>query len=87
MKLYEVMGKPLPEIKDAPVALADVPTLGAHFQKTGKPLINFVKSTKELSMKAGNDAEVTTATVEEEITNQGNIISTFLLHTLILFNF
>lgn len=77
MKLYEVMGKPLPEIKDAPLALADIPTLGAHFQKTGKPLINFVKSTKELSMKAGEDEEVTTATVEEEITDQGKTTSTF----------
>ena len=71
------MGKPLPEIKDAPVALADIPTLGAHFQKTGKPLINFVKSTKELSMKAGEDGEAATATVEEEITDQGKNTSTF----------
>ena len=78
MKLYEVMGKPLPEIKDAPVALADIPTLGVHLQKTGKPLINFVKSTKELSMKAGEDEEVTTATVEEEISDQGKVTYTFL---------
>ncbi|KAI6645804.1 Zinc finger RNA-binding protein-like [Oopsacas minuta] len=74
VKLYEVMGKPIPEIKDAPIGFSDVPGLGAHLQKTGRPLINFVKSSKELKMKGdGEDEEETIANTEEnlEVTSSG----------------
>ena len=74
MKLYEVMGKPLPEIKDAPVGIGDITGLGAHIQKTGRPLINFVKSARELSMKGDDNEEDTSMNVDtEDTSDQGGI--------------
>ena len=74
VKLYEVMGKPLPEIKDAPVGVGDITAMGTHIQKTGRPLINFVKSSKELRMRGEDDEEETPMNVDaEETGDQGSI--------------
>ena len=67
------MGKPLPEIKDAPVGVGDIAAMGAHIQKTGRPLINFVKSSKELRMRGEDNDEETSMSVDtEENSDHGN---------------
>ena len=67
------MGKPIPEIKNVPVEANEIPGVVSHLKKTGKPLIKFVKSSKELSTTGNNDEEGTEAVAaEEEIPEQGS---------------